>query len=172
VTKARDVATQGGLVLISSTTFSAQSSVSFDNVFSSAYDNYKILINWENSGNSYGRLRFRVDGADNTTANYHWFAMATGSGSTAYDAERATAATSILCGYSYTSTSSTEFTVFSPFLSKVTQLVGQNTNKQAANAGTYSPIGHLNVTTSYTGFTFLPDAGTVTGTIKVYGIRN
>jgi hypothetical protein len=32
--------------------------------------------------------------------------------------------------------------------------------------------GRLNTTTQYTGFTMLPTAGTITGTVKVYGYSN
>lgn len=44
MTRARDVATQGGLVLLNTTNISSVSSVAIDNVFSSAYDNYLVDI--------------------------------------------------------------------------------------------------------------------------------
>ena len=60
-----------GLVHIYTTTFSAVASVSLDNVFTSDYDNYKVIINITSTGGSgVFYMRMRAVGTDNTTTDY------------------------------------------------------------------------------------------------------
>ena len=73
MTRARDVATQGGLVLISSTDFSAVASMSINNAFSSTYQNYKVLIYADPSADVNIDFRFRASGTDNSNSNYRYF---------------------------------------------------------------------------------------------------
>jgi hypothetical protein len=62
-----------GLTLINTTSFSAVSSQSFDDVFSATYDNYKIFYRYlKATTTSDAQLRMRVSGADNTSANYKY----------------------------------------------------------------------------------------------------
>lgn len=64
-----------GLVLISSATFANPNvSVSFDNVFSAAFENYRVVWNVDNAdGGAELYLFFRSGGVDNTTTNYSYF---------------------------------------------------------------------------------------------------
>lgn len=63
----------GGLVLIQApTTFSGVTSQSFNNVFTSTYTNYRIIVHITSNANNNGtRLRLRASGTDNSSANYN-----------------------------------------------------------------------------------------------------
>jgi hypothetical protein len=60
-----------GLVHLNTTSFTAQSTVSIDNVFSATYNSYKIVTNLTSSvaGENFN-IRLRVAGADNSSSNY------------------------------------------------------------------------------------------------------
>jgi hypothetical protein len=60
----------GGLVLINSTSFSAQSSVNINNVFSSTYDSYKIIVESSGLNNGDVFLRFRSGTTDLSSGYY------------------------------------------------------------------------------------------------------
>ena len=53
----------GGLVLINKTTVSSQNYATVDNVFSSTYSAYKIIVNCTASATDTIRLRYRTGGA-------------------------------------------------------------------------------------------------------------
>jgi hypothetical protein len=60
----------GALTLITTTTFSASSSVSFNSVFSATYDRYLVVGSMTSSAAGVNHnLRLRASGTDNTTAN-------------------------------------------------------------------------------------------------------
>lgn len=61
------------LVKLNNTTFSGVSSQSINNVFTSSYDRYKIMVRLT-SGSATGelRFRFRVSGADDTNSVYRF----------------------------------------------------------------------------------------------------
>ena len=70
----------GGLVHINTTTFSAVSSVSLNDVFTSDYDDYRIVIrSLAVSASSFG-LRMRASGTDNTAAQYDVYGYYGGDG--------------------------------------------------------------------------------------------
>jgi hypothetical protein len=65
-------ASVAGFTLITTETFSAVSSISINNCFTSTYDNYLILlaITSQSTNPQVVSIRFRVSGADNSTSNY------------------------------------------------------------------------------------------------------
>jgi hypothetical protein len=73
-----------GLISINRTIFSAQSSVSVDNVFTSTYDTYKVIIQITGISNNDASffIRYRNAGADRST-NYNSFIAAGTRGGTA-----------------------------------------------------------------------------------------
>jgi len=164
------VATQGTV------TFSGASSVSLNDVFSSTYDNYQIVMNLTSSANDKIRLRMRVSGADNTTSNYSNHMSLLSSTSTSYLGQLATATTSFLITSSdgTNSVKGVDLTVYNPFATERSLITGIHVASGASGAPTYyggTTTGALNLTTSFTGFTIFPESGTVTGTIRVYGYK-
>lgn len=159
----------GSFTFIAAETFSAVSSVSFNNVFTSTYRNYLVLIDWVGTANNSTKIRLRASGSDNTTSNYctqRFIATNTSTGAyrvtgTAWETVDQTAQAN--GGYMY---------FFNPQTSNKTAGVfsGYSNGESAVD---YMPGSNIfNATTSFDGFTFYPSAGTATGAIRVYGLAN
>jgi hypothetical protein len=156
-------ALSSGLNHITTGTFSAASSTSINNVFSSTYDDYKILIRYT-SGAGAMRMRMRVAGADNTTSNYDTRTVNFFSSTLAGESELNTSIFQVGQG----SNSAMSIDVYSPFLSEITGFTSQ-CFYNATDVNSLTASGALNLTTSFTGFSLLPSTGTITGRVSVYG---
>ena len=160
---------KSGLVLLNTTSFSAVASQSINDVFSSTYDNYKIVLTTVNSTSPELFFRYRVSGADDSTTNYVWQHFF--SASTTNTGARTTGTTSFKIGYAGANLSAYEITLYNPFASA---------KKSGFAAGTYSSTSTtiemhntswiFNTTTSFTGFTIF-STNTNTGTVSTYGIN-
>lgn len=164
-------ATNGTIGASGAVSFTSVSSVSLDGVFSSTYDNYKIVAFVKGSVDAAGKFRFRNTGssADNTTSNYWWGGYYQGYGATttinpetgggAVNAATISGVSSLAGGFAAD--------VFSPFLTDYTLVC-------APSADSYNRQYSIQfrATTSFDGFTFYPGSGTITGTIRVYGYKN
>jgi len=159
-----------GLVLITAQTIgSAVSSVPVNDVFSSTYDNYKIIV----SGG--------VGSVANTILNLTLGATVAG-----YKYGYATFTNASVSGVGSTSASSFagigEFNtnllmfnidVINPNLAKHTFVMGGVAYNVTNNNGRAAYTGVLTDTTQYTAFTITPASGTLTGgTVRVYGYQN
>jgi hypothetical protein len=157
-----------GLVKLTSVTFSAVASQSVNDVFSTTYDNYKILINTTDSNvNGSIAMRMRVSGADNTNNEYTRMRLYFDTGNSSA-ADNGSAGTSSFLVGNLQTTSGTQTTIelSSPFLTQRTKHV--TLANQTLNGFILS--GTTTVTTSYTGFTLLPiTAASMTGIVSVYG---
>ena len=154
----------GGLTFVKSQVVgSAVASVQVTSAFSASYDNY--IITYNNGSSSATDQMNMIVGA--TTSGYYynitgttWNATFSGNGST----------TNANWPYVGETNSVNGVTVYaqisSPFLAKRTEI----TSRYMTTVGAYTMQGMLDNTTSYTSFTFSPNAGTITGgTIRVYG---
>ena len=172
MTRARDVATQGGLVLLNKTTFSAVTSVSINDVFSATYDNYVIYVTNAVPA-SFGNLilRMRVGGVDNSSSNYTCGRIYVGAfGSNALGStNNATSSEFVLVQLATgLDNSQATVTITNPFNAVKTGFT-------SFGAGNLLDIngGNMTVTTSYTGFTVLNSSGgNIAGTVRIYGMRN
>jgi hypothetical protein len=171
MTRARDVASQGGLVLISSTTVgTAVTSVTVNNAFSATYENYRILwtggsvstalsiqMTLSGIGSVYENSVIRGNSRSNTVSN----GSTGGSAASWQVGGNITANPGIVL----------ELQVFQPFLAKSTVFRGFNSgfgvnNEQEVNGGVAYAL------VSSTGFTFTAGNGNFTGgTISVYGYK-
>ena len=162
-----------GLVYVTGASFSAAASVSVNNCFTSAYRNYRIIVEGAGSlsGGAFVDWRFRVGGADNSTNNYFYSyntvdasSTETNVGAGSQTAFRIGNAASIGFGF--------DITVTSP------QLAATHTiNTLFSSAGSAIGItgragGTFNTATSFDGFSLLPASGTITGTYRVYGLAD
>jgi hypothetical protein len=165
-----DLAPQG-LVLLNTTSFSAVSSQSVNDVFSATYNSYKIIMNFTpshtNPANQDMGLRLRVSGTDSTVSYdcAYWYRI---DGSFANNK----------VGLSYAWLGGlgnrrfgSEINVYDPFSTSYTSLFANtstsgDSNQMASSSG----IIHV-VSASYTGFTLVPLAGTITGNVSVYGFN-
>ena len=141
------------------------STVTVSDAFSATYDNYKIILSG-GSGSSNTDMALRIGGV--TTGYYRqyiftaWNNTVSGEG-VAGSADRITYAASTSANGLHAN-----LDIFSPFLSKNTTVTALGTGSSAGYIGTVN--GLLFNTDSYTSFTFIPSAGTLTGgTIYVYG---
>jgi hypothetical protein len=168
--------TTTGLVLLNSTAFTTQSSVSIDSIFSATYDNYVLVINVLTSANEQIRMRYRASGANDTTSNYRWHMQFSSSSSTSYvGLASATESYNLIASSEGTvSSHAINLNVFSPFLSENTKFLGLQNGSGPSGGGPIvggSVHGQFVTTTSFTGFSFYVGTGTMTGTIKVYGYK-
>ena len=162
---------KAGMVLLNTTSFSAVSSQSINDVFSATYTNYRIVIsNLTQSASVNGvYFRLRVSGSDQASGYYNTTVYNAGSGFINSNQTNGT-----FMGFaSIADTTNASFTTIdlgSPFATaSTTNLITLNTNLGAGlptlqfTAGVYPP------TTSFTGFSLVAAAGTTTGTVSVYG---
>jgi hypothetical protein len=158
-----------GEVLISSTTFSAQSSVNFDNVFSSLYDNYKIQTSLT-AGTAFAEIifRMRAGGVTNTSSNYQYGSYTVGAVSgLALTSENAVTATYNRLVNTSADGGVSEITVYSPALPVKTRYYNIG-----AAAFLQTNGGAMTVTTAYDGCQISTTSGTMSGNIRIYGLRN
>jgi hypothetical protein len=167
-------ATNQGLTLINTTSFSGVSSQSINDVFSATYDNYRIIIALTDSSvltNVF--FRFRVSGSDNSNASYNYMfdGYTQGGGSVPFTAAGATQLNLYQRTASGTKTTASDLTCILPFATATTLLMGPTTAENNANFYSGSWGGNFDVTTSFTGFSVIGESGTLTGSISVYGIN-
>ena len=157
-----------GLTLLNTTTFTSQSTVSIDNVFSSSYTNYKILINFDGPG-SYLRMQMRTGGTNTSGTVYDSYSEYVTPGVTGFD--RATATSSWYGPFAYSNCVS-EIVLYNPNLTKPT-MFNLFFNENRVGTGYVAGVGggSLNNSTSYDGLTLFVASGTITGTIKIYGYK-
>ena len=162
------VATQGTV------SFSGASSVSLNNVFSSTYTNYKIVITGTGPSDTFN-FRFRVGGADSTGSEYWYvFAWMSSSAASMQTPTVAENATSFKIGEFGGSANTITFDVGGPFLAATTAMNIHNSFSRGTSTGnmrSYIGGGFHDLATSYTGFSFYCDSGTMTGTVSVYGYK-
>jgi hypothetical protein len=150
-----------GFTLINTTTFSAVSSQSVNDVFTSTYRNYKILVDIEGTVAAQTNLRLRASGSDNTSNNYEWDFRDSSSAFT--DSSFRLMRTDNGQG------GSAAIDVFGPQVSYKTVITNMSTGRDDTNVDGYTVFGRMTVTTAYDGFTIFPQSGTITGRIYVYG---
>ena len=156
-----------GLVLINTTSFSGVSSQSFNDVFSTTYDNYFLLTRiTDMSVGDNILIRMRVGGSDDSTSNYSRLGLRI---TTTVDRVASYAQTSYLIGETGTKKGAFQTIIYGPFLAALTQFNGLITNGFQNPMENGFQMGAHNVATSYTGFTLIPASGTMTGNVSVYG---
>ena len=160
---------KAGMVLLNTTSFSAVSSQSINDVFSATYDHYRIICNPIGTATGQLQMRMRVAGADNSAANYTQQFITADSGS--IGGSRTVNDTRWYAGRTK-STMPLPFVgdIFNPFATARTTMTNEYPdNIDSDTINTTQNWSALEVTTSYTGFTILAESGTITGSVSVYG---
>jgi hypothetical protein len=163
-----------GLTQVANVSFSSASAVNLNNVFSSAYRDYRISIFTSVTFGQNLQFRFRNAGTDVTTTNYFYHSAGTDSGGSGYGTGSfANSASSyVLSQNDVASDLAATLDVFTPFatgIKRISGLVGYGTTTSQKGGQT---ILAVNLSTAYDGFSLFPSAGILTGSIKVYGYRN
>jgi hypothetical protein len=161
------VGSDAGLIHINTTSFSAVASQSFNNVFSSTYDYYRVIATGSTSGDFNLHLRFRFSGVDNTTASSYRAQRIKGSGASV-TASLATENYMFVGSWRLNGFNSNVFDILNPFLSEETVLhYSNNRDNNPTEVSVFTGIHEQSV--SYDGFTLLPSSGTLTGKLSVFG---
>lgn len=166
--------TGAGMDLISSQAVSSVTSVIFNNVFTSAYQNYLVNISLTDPASSQTMtMRMRASGTDSSASSYHTMTIGANAISQAqYIAGNAI--TNWVLGYNgNTSNFFSTLTVFRPQEAVRTAISGTS----VSNNSSYNAIigwatnGWLDSTAQFDGFSILC-AASFSGNIRVYGYRN
>jgi hypothetical protein len=177
MTKARDLANGGfGLVLVKpssvvngtdngkgTVSFSAQTSVSLNDVFSTTYDNYKLIFSSTSKNAVIVGMRMRVGGTDDTASNYAW-ALAKNAYTTSGSFDGA-GSTYFFIGNTGSHSSNITIDIMNPFKTERTNYHGG----AVQSPDTWWTGGTHTQNVSYTGLTILAASSTLTGSISVYG---
>ena len=166
----------GALSLVYSNTFSAGQTVSFDNVFTSTYRDYRIVVTTTTGSgtNENLYLRLRASGSDAST---DYKTLRTLNNGSAVTGDTDPVGTTYFYFYSVSNThptlSSAVLDVIRPQNAVPTHFKNQLFTR--ANAGDVYMMemqGYNSNATSYDGFSIIASAGTVTGDVRVYGYQN
>lgn len=151
-------------------TFSGVSSVSLNGCFSSTYQNYKVYINWTHSTGTAINIRLRLSGTDYTSSDYYYSGIATNHSTATISSLRGSGVSSFA---SSTNMSTSENFVTVNFASPNTTATTKATFELATSGGFNELYGGvLSSNNQNDGFTLYPSSGTITGTIRVYGLKN
>lgn len=157
---------QPALVHIATENFSSASSISFDNIFTNTYQNYKFVIRYyATSGTLFGRLR--LSGSDDSLANYTRQRLY-GENSVA-GATRSTGNTEMQFGWYASGYGLMIAEISGPNEASTTPYLAQSITSEPSIM-LYGGIHSL--TNAYDGITIFPQSSTFTGSISVYGYRN
>lgn len=157
-------------------TFSGASSVSLNGIFTSIYDNYKIIISCSSfSADTDFWIKLRASGTDSST-NYNWANTLLDTGNASVNAVGTSGTNGIFLSRTDAGTSNAygyELTLSGVFAATPTTFLGLSVGRSGAGVlqgGTIN--GNHTTSTSYDGITLLTSSGTVTGTIGVYGYKD
>ena len=146
--------------------FSAAATLSVNGCFNSTYDAYRIVAQFSQSVDTTIYARMRAAGTDASGANYDFEALLVAG--TSITAGRVTAGTSMNFAYASTDTF-VNIDMHNPALAATTYLLAAAYYGPGV-AYTQHSARHA-VSTAYDGFTFIPGSGTITGKLRVYGLR-
>lgn len=147
------------------TTFTAVSSLTVDNVFSSTYTNYFMTFIWSNStGGVNNFVKMRVGGVAAST-NYNRNRIYSLSAGVGNELDTAQTSGRILGGS--TVTAAAGMFIYQPFVAAATIWLNQF---ETGNGATHEIVNITHTTaTAYDGFEITPSAGTITGSYAIYG---
>jgi hypothetical protein len=156
-----------GLTHIRTTSISSLASQTFDDVFSSEFDNYFAICDFTRSTTSNITFRMRNAGTDDDGSNYIQQGLrAVGAGITS---SSSTGTTGFLNNASGSTRIYASVDIYNPFLATRTNFYSK-TNVADPLIGVIATEHQL--TNSYDGLTIIASAGTMTGTIRIYGYKN
>jgi hypothetical protein len=167
-----DADTPPGLELVKAqTSFTTASTITVDNVFTSAFTNYKIIVNCAASTTSNAQMRLRGSGSSISTSTYNAVYLLV---TTASTIARLANQTEFRFGTFETTRNYYEITIGAPQLAQATTFMSEGLIAEGANYTTmrqeYWRGANTNAT-AYDGIEIYPNTGTFTGTYAIYGYR-
>ena len=166
----------GGLVLLSSNTVSSSSNTAVDNIFTSAYTNYKLVMNvtGSHSGTQYITIKFRTGGTNNSSSSYtsgvRTFRI---NADNEFEQRTDTGTDWKLQGWDGSQSGnsvSLDATIFAPQVARRTGLTGNWMADEVTNQQGGYCSATFEGTTSFDGIDIICLGGTWTGQINIYGL--
>ena len=149
--------------------FSAASTVSVNGCFTSTYDNYQIALSQVcAAGSIYVSMRLRASGTDNTASSYAFQRI--DASSTTVSGALSTAQQAAYVAATSTTGGWYAINVYGPNLAAPTYLSSTGALVVASPTIRIFGGGH-DVSSAFDGFTLITSSN-VTGTLRVYGLRN
>ena len=162
-----------GETLLSTVSFTSQSAVSLSSVFSSSYQNYRLAINatFSSATSVDLRARLRLVSTD-TTNQYFGTGISTNHNSTTITVNNVNTGVSFFLATSInTLPLGGEVRIYQPNIADKTSITSHINSSTALVEG-HIQSGLQNSNTQFDGITLFPSAGTFTGTVRLYGLRN
>jgi hypothetical protein len=173
-------APSAGLTLLATITASASSSIDIEDVFTSTYDNYIILVTsakCSTNSNSFIKVRFKISGTYRDT-NYRWFRTTQNSSSTTYNGDSNNSDTEIRCSADNNNGSADSldmvFEINNPTSTALHKqikwsIIGNNNSGNQYTTGSGINNG---TPAALTGVRIQPNAGNFSsGVFRIYGVR-
>jgi hypothetical protein len=165
-----------GLTLITKSDFSAVTSHSIDNCFTTTYDNYFIICTFTGGSSTTSKdlsIRLRASSTDTTTGYTDNNLAQTGT----YVAGEANklGTDEMFVGVfqgDKANKNATQFYLYAPKLAQPTLMTGHFVYDDQYNAGQRLTQGKLDNTTQYDGMTLIVSGNNMTGTVRIYGLQN
>ena len=149
--------------------FTAATAVSVNGCFTTTYDNYLLRFNGVSSADTNCTLRMRASGTDNSAASYGYSLLQGVSG--AASSSQATGQTSVQQALINTEGFHAAIDVYSPALAANTRFQS-NGGKNTGTPYLAAFLGFHAVASAFDGLTVLPASGNITGSLRIYGLRN
>jgi hypothetical protein len=160
-----------GLTLVATGTAAAAASVTVNTCFTSTYDEYLLVMDVNGSTTGQLRLQMRNAGSTITAANYQWFRMGyNNSGAT--ENANANAETSWLFAYANSTTPSVAtINLYDPLTSRIGShnAYATSNNNLDTNIAVFATGFRYTSAQAFDSFVLSVSAGTITGTVRVYG---
>jgi len=165
-------ASSGALTKITSASFTTQSSVAIDNIFTSSYTKYLIVFGITGSTDCNLYTQYRYAGPTTQTADYY-------GGAFKYSKTNTLSTFGFENASQNTITNAMGSTAYNGVYGEI-WLSNMNNSAKAAvyhgqaiegsNQAIVNYAGYNNTLRTYTGFLFAPSSGTITGDYAVYGV--
>lgn len=159
-----------GLWLVNKTTFSAASTVSVDNLFSSNYENYRLLIQFSRSTTINPNMQLRASGS--ATASNYQIQGIFGDNTTISGSRSSGAANWDIFGGNGAGNVFQVIDLYGPNLAANTGGMAWTNNNYSTTIISLNYMIAQNSTTQFTGVQINTNTGNITGTIWTYGYRN
>jgi hypothetical protein len=161
-----------GATLVAYSSFSAQTSMNFDNVFTSEFDTYRIDFLFTNSAVVSNFLQLRAGGSNLGTATYDFSFSRAETGAVSQVNGSSLTQWTIGRGSTTSQRNLSTIIVSNPAVNGLEKGVQFQCYDRISTINLYDNGGGRNVTTlPHDGFRLFPGSGTCTGTISVYGMR-
>lgn len=151
--------------------FSASSTVTINGCFTGTYENYLLVFTGTSSASAFIRIQLALSG---TAAATNYDVQELYGSSTTAGASRSTAATQFQISSGGNTCHFVETKVLGPALAAATQFfaAGNSYDPSGFTSFTYTNGGAHRTATAYDGVVFTPNTGTLTGSVRIFGIND